>query len=346
MTADWAYVVAVMVVAYQADGAFAVGGVGVARMLVATVTAPLVSGLAGRVGARRLLIAIDATRLLAIGAAALVIGAGGPPVVLLLAVGAEAGAFAAIRPTQAAMLPGLARSPVELVTANLASSTGEGIGLFLGPALGGVAVAAGGPLAASVLVLALVVAGLLAIVPIRADQASSTLGLRKTVGAIRSRLVEGARIIARAPAPRVVVVTFGVQAMVRGILTVLVVVAAIDLLKIGESGVGVLNSAIGVGGFGGAIGSVLLVGRSRLGAPFAVSLAAWGAPIALIGIWPVAPLAAVALVVVGAANASLDISGSRCCSGRRRTTPGPRCSVFSRAWSVWGSVRAAPSDRR
>jgi hypothetical protein len=31
VTADWAYVVAVMVTAYQANGALAVGGVGVAR---------------------------------------------------------------------------------------------------------------------------------------------------------------------------------------------------------------------------------------------------------------------------------------------------------------------------
>jgi MFS family permease len=338
--ADWAYVVAVMVAAYRADGALAVGGVGVARMLVATISAPLVSGLAGRLGARRLLITIDAVRLLAIGAAALVIGAGGPSVVLLLAVGAEAGGFAAIRPTQSAMLPGLARSPAELVTANLASSTGEGIGLFLGPAVGGVAVATGGPLAASVLVLALVAAALLAILPIRTD-ASSPIGPAGTPDAIRSRLLQGARMIASTPAPRVVVACFGAQATVRGILTVLVVVAAIGLLRVGEPGVGVLNSAIGVGGFGGAIGSVLLVGRSRLGAPFAFALAAWGAPIAVMGIWPVAPVAAVALAVVGAANAALDIAGFTLL---QRITPNDaRAAVFGLLEGVGGLGVAAGS---
>ena len=334
VTADWAYVVAVMVTAYQANGALAVGGVGVARMLVATGSAPVLSGLAGRVGPRHLLITIDALRLLAIGAAALLLAAGGPPVVLLIAVAIEAGAFAAIRPTQSAMLPGLARSPAELVTANLASSTGESIGLFLGPALGGLAIAAAGPVAASVLVVAITAAGLLAILPIEADQPSSPLALAGTLDAIRSRLMQGAWIIARAPAPRVLIAGFGAQATVRGILTVLIVVAGIDLLGVGESGVGLLNSAIGVGGFAGAIGSVLLVGRPRLGATFAVALAAWGLPIAVIGLWPAPPLAAVALAVVGAANATLDIAGF---SLLQRITPNDaRAAVFGLLEGVGG----------
>jgi len=341
VTADWAYVVAVMVTAYQANGALAVGGVGVARMLVATVSAPILSGLAGRFGPRRLLIAIDAIRLLAIAAAALLLAAGGPPVVLLVAVAVEAGAFAAIRPTQSAMLPGLARSPAELVTANLASSTGESIGLFLGPALGGVAIATAGPVAASVLVVAIVGAGLLAILPIRAAQPSSTLGPAGTLEAVRSRLLQGARIIARAPAPRVLVAAFGAQTVVRGILTVLVVVAGIGLLRVGESGVGVLNAAIGAGGFAGSVGSVLLVGRSRLGAPFAVALAAWGLPIAVIGLWPAAPLAVAALAVVGAANAALDIAGFTLL---QRITPNDaRAAVFGLLEGVGGLGVAAGS---
>jgi predicted MFS family arabinose efflux permease len=334
VTADWAYVVAVMVTAYQADGALAVGGVGVARMLVATVSAPVVSGLAGQLGPRRLLIAIDAIRLVAIGAAALLLAAGGPSVALLAAVAVEAGAFAAIRPTQSAMLPALARSPAELVTANLASSTGESIGLFLGPALGGVAIALAGPVVTSVLVVAIVGVGLLAIVPIHADRPPLPFARAGTLDAIRLRLLRGARIIAGAPAPRVVVAAFGAQATVRGILTVLVVVAAIDLLGVGESGVGVLNSAIGVGGFAGAVGSVLLVGRSRLAGPFTIALAAWGLPIAVIGLWPAAALAAGALAVVGAANATLDIAGFTLL---QRITPNDgRAAVFGLLEGVGG----------
>ena len=85
--------------------------------------------------------------------------------------------------------------------------------------------------------------------------------------------------------------------------------AAIELLGIGESGVGFLNAAIGAGGLLGALLAMsLLVGRS-LSVSFAVSLATWGAPIAVIGLVPNPALAFVMAGVVGAANASIDVAG-------------------------------------
>jgi len=341
VAADWAYVVTVMVTAYRANGALAVGGVGVVRMLVATVTAPLVSGLAGRFRSQRLLVAIDIARIAAVGIAALVLGAGGPPIVMLAAVAVEAGAFAAIRPIQTSMLPGLARSPAELVAANLASSTGESLGLFVGPALGGFAVAAAGPVQASIVTVAIVGVGLLAILPIPAGEAHAAAPGESMIAATLARLRQGARVIAREPAPRVVVAGFAAQTIVRGTLTVLVVVAAMGLLGVGESGVGILNSAIGLGGFVGAIGSVLLVGRARLAGPFAVALVLWGLPIVAIGIWPTAAIALSALVIVGAANAALDIAGFTLL--QRTSSNQARAAVFGLLEGVVGLGVAAGS---
>ena len=79
---------------------------------------------------------------------------------------------------------------------------------------------------------------------------------------------------------------FGAQTLIRGVLGVLLVVVAIDLLDIGEAGVGVLTAAFGAGGLVGALAGVWLVGRGGLGRPFQYALAGWGLPLAVIGIWP------------------------------------------------------------
>src|SRR5437588_101262 len=74
-----------------------------------------------------------------------------------------AGAGSLVRPIQTALLPAFAHTPGELVAANVASSTGEGVGTFLGPLLAGVLVAWTGSAAASLLV-AVAFAGAAAVV--------------------------------------------------------------------------------------------------------------------------------------------------------------------------------------
>ena len=102
---------------------------------------------------------------------------------------------------------------------------------------------------------------------------------------------------------------FNSQTMVRGLLNVLLVVASIELLGMGEAGVGWLNAALGAGGLAGGIAAVGLVARRRLAGVFGAGLVLWGAPIALIGVWPRAGWALVCLGIVGIGNALLDVSG-------------------------------------
>jgi MFS family permease len=89
----------------------------------------------------------------------------------------------------------------------------------------------------------------------------------------------------------------------------LVVVSAIELLGMGDSGVGLLNAAIGLGGLTGALGALGLTGGPGLARVFTIALAAWGLPLILIGAWPTVALALVALFVTGLSNALLDVSG-------------------------------------
>ncbi|MGH2726571.1 MAG: cyclic nucleotide-binding domain-containing protein, partial [Actinomycetota bacterium] len=124
-----------------------------------------------------------------------------------------------------------------------------------------------------------------------------------------SETLAGVRTVARDRHARVLFGLFGAQTIVRGALNVLVVVSAIELLDLGEGGVGWLGSAFGVGGLVGAFAAFSLVGRRRLALPFGVGLILWGAPIALVGVWPNAAWALVMLGLPGLGNAVLDISG-------------------------------------
>src|SRR5262249_6374878 len=122
-------------------------------------------------------------------------------------------------------------------------------------------------------------------------------------------LVGGARTLLEEARPRLIVLLFASQALVRGLLNVLLVVAALDLLGLGGWGVGWLNAALGAGGLVGGVVAMGLVRRRRLAGPFGLALVLWGAPIALVGAWPRAGWALVCIGVVGIGNALLDVSG-------------------------------------
>jgi MFS family permease len=128
------------------------------------------------------------------------------------------------------------------------------------------------------------------------------------------------------PDVRLVIACLGLQTFVRGLLTVLTVVAAIELLGMGDPGVGALNAAIGLGGLAGAIAAITLAGRRRLGPPFAVALAGWGAPIAVMGIVVAPPVAILAMAAVGLSNAVLDVAGFTLL--QRMTPNASRVAVF------------------
>ena len=102
---------------------------------------------------------------------------------------------------------------------------------------------------------------------------------------------------------------FVIQIFVRGLLTAFIVVVSIELLDLGEGGVGLLNAMIGLGGFVGALAALALVGVGGLPRLFTLSLVGWGLPLVLIGLVPVVPVAIIALFATGVSNALLDVSG-------------------------------------
>jgi predicted MFS family arabinose efflux permease len=97
------------------------------------------------------------------------------------------------------------------------------------------------------------------------------------------------------------------QTFTRGALTVFTVVVALDLLRIGEPGVGTLTAAVGAGAVIGFLIASLLVGSRRLARWFGIGVALWGLPIALIPLFPGEATALILLACVGFGNALVDV---------------------------------------
>jgi len=305
---QYAYSIAVSVYAYLQGGATAVGIVSFARLIVAAAVAPFAASLADRFRRERVMLASDLVRAGLVAAAAACIFAGGPPIVVYVLATLTTIGGTVFRPAEAALLPTLARTPQELAAANVASSSFDSIGSFVGPAIGGLLLAVTGP---GVVIAAMAVCFLwsaLLVSRVRPERAPAEHEEAEAGGGLRE-LTGGFRAIAAEPRLRLVIGLIGAQCLVAGAMGVLVVVLAIDVLSMGNGGVGFLESASGIGSLVGAGVALALVSRGRLAADFGLGIVLWGAPLVLLGIVPSTVVALAAMATAGVGNTLVDISG-------------------------------------
>jgi predicted MFS family arabinose efflux permease len=217
----------------------------------------------------------------------------------------------AFRPAQAAIIPTLATSPQELTASNVVSSTIESLGMFAGPAIGGLILALSGPAAVFACAAATFLWSALLILRIHVDErpASTADGEDAEQPSFFQHAFGGFSTVAKESAPRLLVLLFGAQTLVAGGLVVLEVVVARDLLARGNGWVGLLSGAFGIGGLLGAAASAALVSRGRLAIDFGTGILLWGIPLVLIGIWPYPIVAIVTMVLMGIGNTLVDVSG-------------------------------------
>ena len=330
---QWAYLVTNLVVAYNAGGAAATGLLGVASFIAPTVVSPFAGVPAARWRPERVLATATALRVLAVALTVGLVAFDGPILLLVPLVLIESGAGAIGRSLQIGLQPLLARSPAELVAANVAAGTAEGLGTFAGPALSGVLLTLAGPVGAYLGVLAVYALAVAALAGMHVPPTKPGVA-----PSVRRELVAGVRAVLRSRSPFLILSGLDIQAGVRGALLVLVVVAAIELFGMGDAGVGALNAAFGAGGVLGAIGAVALAGRTRLAPWFAVALAGWGLPIVFLGLITSPAVAIGLMLVVGASNAVLDVAGFTLL---QRTTPNAdRIAVMGLLISAAGATMA------
>jgi MFS family permease len=303
---SWAYLVALAVYAYGEGGPAAVGLVGVIRLLPSALAAPFVAVAADRFPREKVMVATDLVRAPLMVLVALTILWDGPAAIVYAAVGLSSVVGTAFRPAQAALVPSLARTPEELSAANVTSSTVESIGTFVGPALGGILLAVSSPevvFGANALTFAwsaVMIAGIRPSAPVARAPAER--------GSFRSEVGAGFRTFAVERDLRLIVALYGAQTIVAGAFTVLMVVASLELLDMGEAGFGFLNSAVGIGGFLGAALALALALRGRLARDFALGVALYGAPFALVVVWQEPVAALLLMAVVGVGNTLTDVA--------------------------------------
>ncbi|RKQ91107.1 putative MFS family arabinose efflux permease [Solirubrobacter pauli] len=299
----WAFMVALAVHAYGEGGAAAVGLAALVRMVPAGLAAPLLGRVTDRGSRRDVLLAsalVRAVLLLALAAAAAVHAF--PAVLVLGALFTVA--QAAHKPAQAALIPSLTTRPE---AANAFWSTIDNAAFILGALAGGLLVATtGAPVAFAAAACTFALAAAL-LANIKRDRPSSATDVAPFALDRRAR---------------VLVAVLSVSTLVEGMVDVLVVVTALEVVGVGEAGVGWLNGAWGIGG---VLGGVLALRVSTKALPLGTVLV--GAPLLALAALPAPVAALVALTTLGVGYSLVETSGITLI--QRLTHDGVRARAFA-----------------
>jgi MFS family permease len=308
--AEWMSWIAILVYAFGRGGTTETGIAALVQLAPAAVVAPLAATFGDHFRRERALRFAYLLQASCMVLATVALGVAAPSWLVYVAASAANSSITLTRPIQGALLPSLARTPSELTTANVATATIETGSMLVGPALAGLALAVTGSAAVFAASALLLLAGAALVRGARAHAHEDPLhdagGGFATAAA---DLFTGFRLSFRERQPRVVLAIIAAGSILWGVLDVLLVVLAIDVLRIGDSGVGLLNAALGAGGLlGAAAASVTLIGRRGLAVPVAAGIVLWALPLAVLGQFASLPMAIALLAVAGLGRMLLDTS--------------------------------------
>lgn len=299
----WAQGILVALYAYAEAGATGVGVAALVRMLPATLLAPRLSVLADHHSRRLVLLASLVARTVLAAALTGVVWMDAPLAAVLTAAAAYGVADCLQRPTQAALLGVHARTPGELAAANSLWSMLDNLGFVVGAVLVGVLLTIGGPSGGFFACLLPLLVAVAAAAHLTPDVPPPPLP--QEVG--QDRPWEGGATIARDPQLRLLVGILGADMFVQAMLDVLLVIAALALLDMGEQGAGWLSTAWGIGGVVGGAVAAFLLARRRLAAGLIAGPVVSGLPLVAVGLFPDAALALVAMALVGLGFGMLEV---------------------------------------
>ena len=344
---DWAYSTAIVVWAYGVGGVVLVGIWGTVRLLLMALVTPFAAVLVDRFPRKRVMVACDITRFGLVLVISGLIAVNAPTILIVALATVVAMVSTPFRPAVAALLPSLVEGPEELTAANGTASTVESMAFFVGPALGGLLVTVTSvPVVGVFDALTFLWSALLVSrirVPDRhdadvrdvtdavtADQSGSATGggderlapaaatldtaageaVEETASGFLHEITAGFRSINGNKDLRLVTLVYCAQTIVAGASIVFGVEMAAQMTDFGSTGVGYLDSMLGVGAI---IGGLVAIGRAtarRIATDFGWGVVFWAIPLLLAAAWPHVGAAFAAMFVIGFANPIVDVNAS------------------------------------
>jgi predicted MFS family arabinose efflux permease len=259
MTGDWVLIVGLPVEVYRRTGSTLATAGMVLAFLVPSITLGSVAGVfVDRWDRRRLMIVVDV--LLAFGLLPLLaVDALGIWVAYLVLV-VSSSLERLFQPAAVALLPNLLEGGEEqLVTANALSGMNQHLSRIVGPAIGGVAVAAGGLVAVALIDAASFMVSALLITAIRTGRSRPDREppLEHAALSAWGRLAhdwrEGLRVVVQHPVLRALLIFFVITRIGEGLTMTLFVPWTTDALHSDAAGYGWLLSTQAIGGLAGAV---------------------------------------------------------------------------------------------
>jgi len=308
--AEYATWIAILVFAYERGGATAAGVVALVQLVPAGLVAPFAAFVGDRFRRDRVLLCGYLIQAIALGSVAVALSVDAPIAITYACAALAATSLTFTRPTQAALLPGITRTPQDLTAANAVSGLAESVGIFGGPFVAGLLLAGAGPAAVFAVFAAVTLLGALLVARLDGGAGDDAPRAHADAGAVVRETLEGFRLLRRERRARLLVLVLLACTVVVGALDVLFVAVAIDLLGEGQEWAGFLNAAFGLGGIVGAATTIALVGRRLLAPPMAGGALLIGVPVALVGLAPAAATAPVLFAATGAGRSIASVAGT------------------------------------
>ena len=304
--AEWGVWLTLMVWAYTHGGAAAASLIVIVQLVPCIFVSPYLGAITDRARAGRVLfigLLIMGATMAAVAAA---IALDAPRLVVFVLAPIMNLALSVPRPAQAALLPGVVRTPIELTASNVVSSWMENASVLIAPALTGVLLGVGGPALATAVLAGCTLAGAFLVVGIPGPEPMTE---REEGVSLTAEVKESVAAVWRVPAARTLVGVVGSQYILVGALDVLYVVLAITTLDMGEAGAGYLNAAFGAGGLIGVAVTATLVARRRLAPALIGGIVTAAFALAVLGIFPTVVGAFALLALAGLSRAVFDVTG-------------------------------------